>query len=75
MSLPPSAAGEPSCIGDAFLSGWVAFLAALQKHVKSNEPEDKALQVGWGRCGLLQPLLLLLESSRPRMQCKDGVAA
>lgn len=50
-------AGEPSVVGDAFLAGWVAFLAALQKHVKSNEPEDKALQVGAAAAGALSSSL------------------
>jgi hypothetical protein len=40
-----SAAGEASCVSPQFLEGWLRFLVACQKQVKSMQPEDQAVKV------------------------------
>ena len=44
-------AGEPSCISQQFLQGWYAFLVALQKNIRSMQPEDQGAKVGGRRQG------------------------
>ena len=45
------AAEEASCISEAFLSAWHAFLLGLQKHIKNMQPEDQAVKVGCAGLG------------------------
>ena len=47
------AAGEASCVREAFLSAWHTFLMGLQKHIKNMQPEDQAVKVGWAGCARL----------------------